>query len=132
MPIGLVLWTNNSIMNLGEHLKSIREKKDLSQKQVALSIGMDPSQYSKIEKGKTDPSVSTVEKIGNALGVPLAELFSSGEIGEVSGTADMMLMEKVRIIDSLEEEEKRSLYIIIDGLASKKKLRDNLSDLLDK
>jgi transcriptional regulator with XRE-family HTH domain len=63
-------------MSIGENIKMVREAKKLSQKQVALSIDMDPSQYSKIEKGKTDPSVSTVEKISAALGVSLSELFS--------------------------------------------------------
>ena len=43
-------------MGLGEQIRKVREAKELSQKQVALSINMDQSQYSKIEKRKTDPS----------------------------------------------------------------------------
>jgi transcriptional regulator with XRE-family HTH domain len=67
-------------MGLGEQIRKVREAKELSQKQVALSINMDQSQYSKIEKRKTDPSYSTIDKIAKALGVDLTELFASDKI----------------------------------------------------
>lgn len=37
-------------MNLAENIKTIREKQELLQKEVALYIGVDKSTYSKIEK----------------------------------------------------------------------------------
>ncbi|WP_368862173.1 helix-turn-helix domain-containing protein, partial [Pseudomonas sp. Xaverov 259] len=57
-------------------MKKIREAKGLSQKEVALSLTMNPSQYSKIENGKVDPQCSSIEKIANALGVSLASIFT--------------------------------------------------------
>ena len=44
---------------------------------------------------------------------------------------DKTLMEKLRLLDSLDDVEKKSIYNLIDSLISKKKLKDNLSNLLD-
>jgi len=40
-----------------------------------MAAKLDTAQYSRIENGKTDPSVGTLERIAKALGVSLAELF---------------------------------------------------------
>jgi transcriptional regulator with XRE-family HTH domain len=118
-------------MNIGSQIKTVREAKNLSQKHVAMSVNMDPSQYSKIEKGKTDPSVSTLERIAKALGVSLAELFQSDEIFKDINSADKTIMEKLRLIEQLDEQEKNSVYNIVDGLFAKKRLRDSLSSALN-
>jgi len=39
-------------------------------------------------------------------------------------------MEKISLIDSLDEDEKKSLFKIIDGLSSKKKMKDSLAKAL--
>ncbi len=47
-------------MDLSQNIRSIRKAKGLSQKEVVLSAGLDAGQYSRIENGKTDPSISTL------------------------------------------------------------------------
>lgn len=117
-------------MNISDNIKHIREAKKLSQKEVITAIGMGAAQYSRIENGKTDPSVGTLEKIAKALGVSLAELFAvNGDLQEVN-SQDKTLMEKVRLMESLSEEEKLTLYTILDAFVSKKKLKDTLSNVL--
>jgi len=118
-------------MNIGSKIRKAREAKGLTQKQVALEIGMDQSQYSKIEKGKTDPYTSTVEKIAKALGMTLAELCSSDDIFREVNSQDKTLMEKLRVLELLEDEEKNSVYHIIDGLFAKKIQKDTLSSALN-
>ena len=117
-------------MNLGERLKTIREAKQLAQKKVALSIQMDPSQYSKIEKGKTDPSVSTLQKIAQALDVTMADLFAEPKDWEAVNSYDKSALEKLQLLELLDEEEQQSLFRIIDGLVSKQRLKDNLTNVL--
>lgn len=119
-----------STVEIGGKIKKAREAKGLTQKEVALTVNMDQSQYSKIEKGKTDPSSSTLEKIAKALGLTLSELFASDDIFKDESSYDKSLMEKLRLIDMLDEEEKKSIFNIVDGLIAKKKLRDNLQNLL--
>ncbi len=117
-------------MKLGEALKKVREAKNLSQKELAGLLGMAQAQYSRIESGKTDPSFSAVVKIAKALGVTLSELFSADEIFKDVNAYDKTLLEKLRLIDSLDEVEKKSIYNIVDSLIAKKKLKDNLSNLV--
>ena len=45
-------------------------------------------------------------------------------------SADKTLMEKIKVIEQLDEHERNSIYHIIDGLFAKKKLKDNLSQLV--
>lgn len=118
-------------MNIGSKIKNTREAKGLTQKEVAISVNMDQSQYSKIEKGKTDPSTSTLEKIAKALDVELSELFASGNIFKDIDSADKTLVEKIKLIEQLEEPERKSIYNIIDGLFAKKRLKDTLSNALN-
>ena len=117
-------------MNISDNIKHIREAKNLSQKEVITAIGMGAAQYSRIENGKTDPSVGTLEKIAKALGVSLAELFTiNGDVQEVN-SQDKTLMEKVRLMESLSKEENLTIYTILDAFVGKKKLRDTLSNVL--
>ena len=44
---------------------------------------------------------------------------------------DKSLMEKLRLVELLEDEERKSVYNIIDELFAKKKLKDTLSNVLN-
>jgi len=39
-------------------------------------------------------------------------------------------MEKIALIDSLDKKERTAFFIMLDALMSKKKLKDNLSSVL--
>jgi len=121
---------NTYKMNIGDKIKKIRETKGRSQKEVALALEMDQSQYSKIEKGKTDPTTSTLEKIAKALAVEVAEFFSSDNTFKDVNSYDKGLLEKLQLLEQLDETERKSIFNIIDGLISKKKLKDTLSGVL--
>jgi len=118
-------------MNIGEKIKKVREAKGFSQKQVAVMLDMDQSQYSKIENGKTDPTTSTLEKIAKTLGVDVPVLFASDDIFKDVNSADKTLMEKIRLIEQLDDKEKVSIYNIIDSLFAKKKMKDTLSSAIN-
>jgi transcriptional regulator with XRE-family HTH domain len=117
-------------MIIGESIKRIRVAKNLSQKEVIIAAKLDAAQYSRIENGKTDPSVSTLEKISKALGISLAELFTSSEETKEINSHDKTIMEKVTLMESLNDEERRTIYTMLDAFVGKKKLKDALSNVL--
>jgi len=117
-------------MKLSEQIKRIRIAKGLSQKEVVMNAGLDKAQYSRIENGKTDPSFSTIERIAKALGVSLAELFACTEELKEINSHDKTIMEKVALIETLSEEEKKTIYNMLDAFIGKKKLKDTLSKVL--
>ena len=105
-------------------------QKGLSQKEVALSIEMDQSQYSKIERGLTDPSISTVDKVIKALGMEWEEFFKQDGMPQEINSQQRTLMERLRLVEMLDEHEQGSLFTILDAFVSKKKLTNALSNVL--
>jgi transcriptional regulator with XRE-family HTH domain len=96
----------------------------------AITGKMDPAQYSRIENKKTDPALSSLVNITKALGVSLAELFAADDIFKDVNSVDKTLMEKISLIDSLDKKEKVAFFTMLDALVAKKKLKDNLSSVL--
>ncbi len=117
-------------MNIGQNIKTFRKGKNMSQKEVISAINMEAAQYSRIENGKTEPSISTLERIAKALGVSIIDLLSFEKNSEDIKSYDKTVMEKVKLIEVLAEEEKKTLYIILDAFIKKKKLKNTLKDVL--
>ncbi len=65
-------------MNIGETLRTIRTKKNLSQGEVKKRSGLNNSYISRLENGHTIPSLETLEKLARALEVPLYSMFVEG------------------------------------------------------
>jgi transcriptional regulator with XRE-family HTH domain len=65
---------------------------------------MEAAMYSRIENGKTDPSVTTLERIAKALGVSLSDLFTSNEELKKINSYDKSIMGKVTLMETLNEE----------------------------
>lgn len=117
-------------MDISSNIKRIREAKNLSQKEVISAIGMGAAQYSRIENGKTDPSVSTLAKIAKALGISMAELFYDNDSLHEVSSMDKTLMERVTLIDSLSKEEQRTLFTVLDAFVAKRKFKSTLKTVL--
>lgn len=117
-------------MDISKNIKRVREAKGLSQKEVISAIGMGAAQYSRIENGKTDPSVSTLIKIAKALGVSMAELFIEKDALQDFSSVDTTLMERVSLIDSLTKEEQRTLFTVLDAFVAKRKFKSTLKTVL--
>ena len=59
---------------LGTNIRRLRIEKGFNQKEFCKKLGLDAAYLSNIENGNMNPTVSTVEKIARALGVPSDEL----------------------------------------------------------
>ena len=63
------------IANLGIHIRQLREKKNMSQQDLADDCAIPKSQIARIERAKINTTVKTLVKIANALDVEPKELF---------------------------------------------------------
>jgi transcriptional regulator with XRE-family HTH domain len=61
--------------DLGMTIRRLRESRQLSLKEVAARSGLTQSFLSQVERNLTSPSVASLRKVAQALGVPLAALF---------------------------------------------------------
>jgi transcriptional regulator with XRE-family HTH domain len=70
------LYTNNAVsVNVGSRLRTIREERKISIRGLARKSGLSANALSMIERGKTSPSVSTLYKLADALGLPITTFF---------------------------------------------------------
>lgn len=116
-------------MNVSEQIRRIRKAKQLSQQEVAEKMEIDRAQYSRIETGKSEPTLSSLEKIAVALEITLVDLFKNDYSLDVD-SANKTIVEKVRLIEELDEKQKTSLYHFIDIAVANKRLKNTLSEAL--
>lgn len=64
---------------LGMRIKYLRKIKKLSQEDLALEAGINKNYLSDLERGERNPTLKILEKIAQALGINLQELFKGIE-----------------------------------------------------
>lgn len=67
-------------MKFNERLKKIREKRDMTQAQLAKLSGISSRMIQKYESGGSRPRYDAAEKLARALEVPISELLGESEI----------------------------------------------------
>jgi transcriptional regulator with XRE-family HTH domain len=64
-------------VDVGLRLKELREARNISMRSLATKSGLSANALSMIERGKTSPSVSTLYKLADALGISITSFFGS-------------------------------------------------------
>jgi transcriptional regulator with XRE-family HTH domain len=64
-------------VNIGERLRELREARNISMRALAARSGLSANALSMIERGRASPSVSTLYKLADALGISITSFFSS-------------------------------------------------------
>ena len=62
-------------VDVGGRLRKLRDERGISMRALARQSGLSANALSMIERGHTSPSVSTLSKLSNALGVPITAFF---------------------------------------------------------
>ena len=62
-------------INVGKQIQKLRESRGLSQQDLAAKCNFEKSNMSRLEAGRVNPTLSTLEKVAKALDVSIAELF---------------------------------------------------------
>jgi len=61
------------LRSLGERIREIREKKGITQKELAHTIGKDQQSIQRLEAGKVNPSIYYLVEVAKGLEVPVNE-----------------------------------------------------------
>lgn len=59
---------------LGENIRIIRNEKGMSQGDICRALNLDRAHVCNIENGKQNPTLDTIAKVAQALGVEVSEL----------------------------------------------------------
>lgn len=72
MPINV---DTQFLERFGENLKKLRKAKGISQAQLAFEANIELSQISRIELGKINTTIGSINQIAKTLEIPLEDLF---------------------------------------------------------
>jgi transcriptional regulator with XRE-family HTH domain len=76
-------WPNReTVENIGQRIRQLRESRGMTQSQLQARSRVSRSYLSRIESGQMTPSLGTLEKISEALGVGLNRFFVPESNGE--------------------------------------------------
>ncbi len=64
-------------VNIGERLRELREARNISMRALAARSGLSANALSMIERGRASPSVSTLYKLADALGLSITAFFGT-------------------------------------------------------
>ncbi|WP_313627551.1 helix-turn-helix domain-containing protein [Enterococcus italicus] len=108
-------------MTFGQKLRNLREKKGYGVNQLAVKSGVSSSQISRFENGeRKDPTLETVKKLSNALGVSIA-YFSEDESSQESAKIETIA---AHIDDDVTEEQMNDIINYIDFIKHKHSKKD--------
>jgi transcriptional regulator with XRE-family HTH domain len=64
-------------VELGTHIRTLRDRRGISLRELGRLAGMAPASISTIENGRSSPTLATLHKILRALGTDFADFFTS-------------------------------------------------------
>jgi transcriptional regulator with XRE-family HTH domain len=109
-------------MEIGSRIKERRLQRKLNMKQLADRVECTASLISQLERGKTDPSISTLKKIARALDVNIVDFFMSAHnedqvVTRVSERVDMQLRRwdaKIQsLVKSVDNKKMQPFYTVV-------------------
>ena len=110
-------------------IREIREDKGISQKALAILLGVSPTNIYNYEIGRTEPSVEMLKKIAGALEVSIDYLVgNSDDFGNITisnGSAELSEQEKelLKHFNKLGIFERDSILIQVKALAEKQLIK---------
>ena len=109
--------------NFAFNVKRLRRERGWSQAELAAKVGSHVNHINRVEGGKYNPSLDTIIKLANVFEVPVDYLIS-GTDGSMTAVRieDQVFSEKIKLLNSLNEDERKAVILFIDSLLSKKKL----------
>jgi transcriptional regulator with XRE-family HTH domain len=112
-------------MNIGLNIRKIREEKGLTQQQMADMLNTHRSNYSKIENNQRDISVVALNKIAEYFGMTIDQIVNfEGDVPKEIVVKDKSFIEKVKLIEELEEKEQNVIFTMIDAFLTKRKFKE--------
>lgn len=111
-------------MSIGENIKRIREQKGLLQKEVATHISLDKSAYSKLEKDMREVKVSELQKLSSLFNMTIDQIVCfEGDTPKEVTVEDKSTVEQMKLISQLDEQDKKTVFSIIDKMLTNQKFK---------
>jgi transcriptional regulator with XRE-family HTH domain len=112
-------------MSIGSNIKRIREQQGLLQKEVAAELGLDKSSYSKLEKDLREVKVSELQILSGLFSLSIDQIVNfEGDTPKEVTIADKTAVEQLKLISQLDEEDRKTVFTIIDKMLTNQKFKN--------
>lgn len=118
---------SEGLKGFGERLKALREKRGITQQELAQMTGSDWSQISRYEREVNLPTADRVVALARALRVSPNKLLLGTRGEEKIEFSNIRLYERFLKLDKLPKDEQEIALQILDGVVAKYELA-NLAD----
>lgn len=111
--------------DIAENVKKLRHEKGLTKLEVASAMGIHLSLYSRLESGKNKVSLVAIAKVAKVFEVTTDKIIFGHDVP--AGTPvlkypNKQLVQKVKELESINQEEKKKAIELLDLLIIKSKL----------
>ena len=107
-------------MSLGENIRKYRKNIGLTQVELAKKMGVIQSNVHRWENNLVTPSLDTIKKLAKILNISVDGLLFSAQDKKKLRITDKELLERVKDIENLNDEDRRALIHLIDAFKGKK------------
>jgi transcriptional regulator with XRE-family HTH domain len=112
-------------MEIYKNIKTIREEKGFKQIDVANHINIDKSAYSKIEKGTRSIAIHELQAVAQLFNMTIDQIVNfDGAIPQEVIIEDKSAVEQMRLIQQLDDDDKQTIFKLIDKMLTYKKFKD--------
>ena len=115
-------------MKLHEKIKALRKKKGVSQQKLAEMIGIHITHVSRLENGHYYPSLDVFKKLIEIMEVSADYLLNDDMDDYEVKIRDKNLADRIRLVDTLEEDDRKAIIQVVDSMLTKKKMLDLLTN----
>ncbi|HEY4357539.1 MAG TPA: helix-turn-helix domain-containing protein [Acidobacteriaceae bacterium] len=123
LPSPTVVTPDPAPINIGTTIRSFRLQRGMSQGDIEKRTGLLRCYLSRVENGHTIPSLETLQKISNALDLPLSQFFAEEPIRDVPGLS--LSEDEIRFLTqiqkysaNLNETDRRLLLAMVRKFAA--------------
>ncbi len=103
---------NDAVKFLGKRIKELRKYKNFTQEKFAELLNIDAKHLSRIECGKTQPSLNLIKKMSNIFDIEISKFFETSHLKE----KNEMIFEINKILKSASPNLIKAFYKILVAL----------------
>ena len=111
----------------GKHLRNIRTQLGLNQDDVAAACGIDPTSISRLERGETNATLTTLLRLSKGLSLSMRELMDMNPCYQVHSVDDELLGELRAQLRQLSLAEQQFVLDFIRNFVSLKNSSESKS-----
>ena len=114
-------------MTLGERIQQLRKEKRLTQASLASNIGVSLAQLTRYETQGVQPNAEALKRLAMVFGISIDFLVNGDAVQKAENAlTDAKLLSLFKQVETLEDEDRKTIFKLIEAFSIKKQLEHML------